>query len=107
MTTHCGFVNLVKQGGLGQTQRLPGLLFALGGGPLGQLQRSPRTQLTFKGKDSFGGADTRFGDHTGLAESILGEVLANLQLTQAVSSPTKSFIIICAEHHFGINTIML
>lgn len=39
--------------------------------------------------------------------STWGEVQANLQLTQAVSSPTKSFIIICAEHHFRINTILL
>lgn len=60
-----------------------------------------------KAKTGLVGADTRIGGPTGLAESVLGEVPANLQLTQAVSSPMKSFIIICAEHHFGINTIML
>lgn len=47
--SHCGFVNLVKQIGLGQTYWLPGFLFALrGGGPSCQLQRSPSIQQTFK-----------------------------------------------------------
>lgn len=77
MTSHCGFVNLVKHRGLGQTCWLPGFLFALQGGLIESAAEKPSYTANLLEK---GGG----GQCASLKQSILGEVHANLQLTQAV-----------------------
>ena len=67
MTSHCGFVNLVKQMGLGQTYWWLGFLFVLrGGGPSCQPARSPNRQQTFKKQRKVEGGLCEFSrEHTG------------------------------------------
>lgn len=63
MTSHCGFVNLVKRRGLGITCWLPGFLFVLrggGGGSSSQLQRSPHIQQTSTKQRKVGGTACKF-----------------------------------------------
>lgn len=63
MTSHCGFVNLVKHRGLGITCWLPGFLFVLqggGGGSSSQLQRSPHIQQTSTKQRKVGGTACKF-----------------------------------------------